>query len=599
MKNGKSLKTFAKNLKTELTTYWNIPAKGKYVPYKEYFQVFGGICFNYAMRTPINMISFAASCYLIMYHYNINYLTFSVVALIGAPLGYLWSFMSWMIADNLGFFPKKTERKFFIIYGAAIAIGLVFLSVNLSPLIPAGSKLAHTINNLSGINTKTVFKIIGVQLFTSAFGGVRNIFWRKKLVPKVGRYKYALYSSVWQKAILFVLIGWLPIYNISDMSERVWIIYLLISMFGLYDCGNHLETCANYISPNPEERMLVRTWPRQLGHIFNSILEFVVPVVIALFPNKFADINIYRFLLPGIFILCAVLTMVFAPKIKERIPQPPIEKKVQIGFWDGIFGVMRNKYHWIDTISGLIDSLGNGMLDLGIIIMLYTLRADGVVYSVIITVFSLAGSIPTFVAPYFIKRFSYKHIRIFGQVSRGIVRSCFVLAIYFSGTNYVLLSALFIVLRMADNFFAAVPDVAGSDMACRLLDYQMYISGERLENFKGIFSILTSPVTTLVGLIIPILLLKNGYNSNWDVLFIDSARFNIISIPIIIDTVGHFLMVIPYLFWDYDDKKHAVVMEELKRRARIMGGEDFDAETEKMREQKMPIEETAATEANS
>ena len=89
MKNGKSLKTFAKNLKTELTTYWNIPAKGKYVPYKEYFQVFGGICFNYAMRTPINMISFAASCYLIMYHYNINYLTFSVVALIGAPLEYL------------------------------------------------------------------------------------------------------------------------------------------------------------------------------------------------------------------------------------------------------------------------------------------------------------------------------------------------------------------------------------------------------------------------------------------------------------------------------------------------------------------------------
>ena len=107
----------------------------------------------------------------------------------------------------------------------------------------------------------------------------------------------------------------------------------------------------------------------------------------------------------------------------------------------------------------------------------------------------------------------------------------------------------------------------------------------------------TSPVTTLVGLIIPILLLKNGYNSNWDVLFIDSARFNIISIPIIIDTVGHFLMVIPYLFWDYDNKKHAVVIEELKRRARILGGEDFDAETEKMREN--AASEAAATEANT
>ena len=56
-------------------------------------------------------------------------------------------------------------------------------------------------------------------------------------------------------------------------------------------------------------------------------------------------------------------------------------------------------------------------------------------------------------------------------------------------------------------------------------------------------------------------------------------------------------MVIPYLFWDYDDKKHAVVMEELKRRARIMGGEDFDAETEKMRENS--ASEAAATEVNA
>ena len=594
MKKAADIKSSVKNLARDFKTHWKVPAPGKYVPYKEYLQIFGGISFNYSMRTPINMLSFAVSCYLIMYHYHIDYLTFSVIGLLGAPLGYLWSFLSWIIADNLGFFPKKTEKKFYIIYGVSIALGLVFLIFNLSPLIPEGTKLAHTINNLSGINTKTIFKILGVQLFCNAFGGVRNIFWRKKLVPKYGRYKYTLYSSVWQKAILFILIGWLPIYKIADMAERVWIIYLLLSLFGLYDCGNHLESCANYISPNPQERLLVRTWPVQLGHTFNSILEFIVPVIIAAFPDKFADINIYRFLLPGLFVFSAVMTMIFAPKVKERIPQPPIEKKVQIGFWDGIFGVMRNKYNWIDTCSSLIDTLGNGMLDFTIIILLYTIRADGIIYSIIITVFSLFGSAPYFISPYFIKRFSYKQIRVFGQLSKGVVSGLYVVVLYFCGTHYILMSCLLILLKMTYNLFVAIPDVASADMSCRLLDYQMYLSGERLENFKGIFGIIISPITTVVGLVIPILLLRNGYNSNWDVIFIDATRFGIISIPIIIDTIGYFLMVIPYLFWDYDDKKHAMVMEELKRRARIMGGEDFDAETDKLREK--TIAEVASAE---
>ena len=145
------------------------------------------------------------------------------------------------------------------------------------------------------------------------------------------------------------------------------------------------------------------------------------------------------------------------------------------------------------------------------------------------------------------------------------------------------LSLVFI--KLIYNAAIAIPMVADADMNCRLLDYQMYLSGERLESFKGIFAIIISPVTTIVSLIIPILLLRGGYNSTWDVLFIDKSRFGIISVPIIIDTVGYFLMIIPYLFWDYTDEKHSEVIDELKRRARLLGGEDFDAELKQQREQ--------------
>ena len=86
------------------------------------------------------------------------------------------------------------------------------------------------------------------------------------------------------------------------------------------------------------------------------------------------------------------------------------------------------------------------------------------------------------------------------------------------------------------------------------------------------FGWFTGPIVSFVGLIIPLLLLRYGFNSNWDVLFVDASRIRIIVIPIIIDVVGYLLMTIPYLFWDYDDDKQSKVMQVLQRREEVTGG---------------------------
>ena len=55
------------------------------------------------------------------------------------------------------------------------------------------------------------------------------------------------------------------------------------------------------------------------------------------------------------------------------------------------------------------------------------------------------------------------------------------------------------------------------------------------------------------------------YN-NWNILFFDSARAGILVIPLIFDLVGHVLMIIPYLFWDYNKEQHEYVIDVLKQR---------------------------------
>ena len=581
---AKGLTGKAKALFTEIKTHWRTPAEGKYVPYREYKDILIAVGSNYTAAKTLEYIFFGASCYLMMYHYKLPYLTFSVINIINMPLGYIWTLLAWLIADNLGFLPKKTERRFYLLYMALIAIGLALIIGDVSALFNPASRFVRYMNSLEGISCASAFKILGTHILYNGWQGARSIFWKKKLIPKYGRYKYSLYSDFIPKCITVVLIGWLPFYNIPDVVTRVWVANLLFAVFNMFGFANNLEICTRNISPNVRERILVRSYPIKISHIFHSILAIILPVIIGALRYEWADINVFRYVIPITFVLSAALTMVFAGRIQERIPQPPIDKKVQIKFWDGMFGVMRNKYKWMNTIVGLLDSLGNGMLPFVTILYLYTFRLSGLLYSLIVALVSFAGTPPDLFAPYFIKRFTYKQIQIFYQLSRAIGNSIIVLALLFLGDKLILCGTICVVTLFLLEVCKTVPATVSYDMEVRINDYQMSLSGERLESFSGVFGWFTGPIVSFVGLIIPILMLKFGFNSNWDVLFVDDSRIKIIVIPIIIDIIGYFLMTIPYLFWDYNDEKQSKVIAVLQKREQVTGraAQDSqpDAETE-------------------
>lgn len=558
-----------KQLFTEIKTHWKTPAKGKYVPYREYLDILIGNGSNYVAKKTLEYLTFAASCYLIMYHYQLPYLTFSIIALINMPLNYIWTMMGWVINDNLGFLPKKTERKFNGVYLLLVVVGLSMIIGDYSQLFDQSGKFVTYLNGLEGISAASAFKILGTHILWNGWSGARNIFWRKKLIPKFGRYKYCLYCDYVPKVVMVFLLGWLPVYNITDVTTRVWVANLLFSIYNLFGFDTQLENCAQNCSPNPRERVFVRTYPIKLSHFAQSILAILLPVFIGMCKDEWADIAVFKYIIPITFLISSTLTMILAGKVKERIPQPPLEKKVKISFWDGMFGVMRNKYKWVQTIVGLLDSLGNGMLAFTTVLYLYTFRLSGLTYSLIVALVSFAGTPPDFFTPFFMKRFSYKQITIFYQLSRALCYSVIVCCYLFCGDNLILCGTLSVVMLFITEMFQTVPKSVGHDMDVRVNDYQMYLSGERLESFSGVFGWFTGPITTFVSLIIPILLLRYGFNSNWDVLFIDSARVKIIVIPIIFDIVGYILMTIPYFFWDYDYEKHDKVMQVLRRREEV------------------------------
>lgn len=521
-------------------------------------------------------ISFAAGCYLMMYHYKLPYLAFSVINVINMPLSYLFSLVGWIINDNLGFLPKKTERKCYGLYFSMIAVGLFMILFDFSPFISSSGALVRYLDSLDGINTLSAIKILGTYIFCNGYGGARNIFWRKKLIPKFGRYKYSLYCDFLPKTIMVFVIGWLPLYKtIGDVTTRVWAANLLFAIYNVYTFNNQLETCAQNISPDPRERIWVRTFPIKLSHFAWNIVDILIPVFIGFCRDEWADIAVFKYVIPFTFLAFASLTLILATRVKERIPQPPLEKKVNINFWDGMTGVMYNKYRRINTIVGLLDSLGNGMLAFTTILYLYTFRLSGLIYSLIVTLVSFCGTPPDFFTPYFRKRFSYRQVMIFYQLIRAVTYTVIVICFLVCGDNLTLCGTISIIALMVEQVCSTVPKSINSDMQVQINDYQMYLSGERLESFSDVFGWFTGPITNFVGLIIPLLLLKFGFNSNWDVLFIDESRTKIIVIPIIIDIIGYLLMTIPYIFWDYDDTKQRKVMQVLKRREEVTKKEEY------------------------
>lgn len=573
MADGKAKAAF-QNIKN----HWNEPdrAKGNYVPFKEYMTVFFGVGMNYSIKAPLEYLGFSASCFLIMYHYKLPYLAFSVITLIGLPLTYLWNVLNWFVNDNLGILEKKTERKLLTFYGIVSLLGLCMILFDSSAFLPL--PLVKVLNGINGVSARSFLKIFGIQLFTNAYGGLRNILWRKKLVPKYGRYKYVLFSNFFQKAVMILLIGWLPIYNVKLVEDRMWMAYLLFMIYDMFPFDNVIEQCTQNISPNPHERMLIRTWPVKLSHFVRNVFDVIIPI----FGIAFSDIRFYRFVVPAVFIPMGALTLLSVRNITERIPQPPLEKKQKVSLWYGISQVMKNKYNWLNTISTLLDSFGNGMISIVNVMYFFSFRmyTQCAIYGLMKTLMSFRSTPLSFVAPYFVRNFSYRTLKILKLIICAVGAVAEMLTIMAFPTKQNLCGIVIFACEFVKGFANAIPDVADSDMTIRKNDYQMYLSGERLENFSGVFNWIISPVTTFVSLIIPVIILKNGFNSNWDVLYIDSARFNILAVPLLFDLAGFVLMIIPYLFWDFNNPQHEYVMEVLKQREKLAQEGYFPSEYE-------------------
>lgn len=561
-KENKIAKLF-KTMKQE----WHTPGEGKYVPYKEYLSIFAAVGGDYTLKYLQGFLSFGTGCFLVSLYYEIPLLTFSAISVFFIATSYFWNILSMGVDANLGFLPKKVERRYNAIYLFFAAIGLLMLVFDLSGIVPAN--IAAVIDTRwKGLNSYNIFKIFGAYFLANGWGGFRNILIRKKLTKKLGRYKIFAYANVIQCLIIVVLICELPLYKLP-LTDRVWTLYLLFQLYTMFNFVGFTQSVADNISPNSQERLIVRSIPVKISHFVQNIVNVLLPTLAGvMFIRGVQDIGMFRYLLPVFFVASTLVMFSGLGKIQERIPAPPLEEKEYFSFWHCVSGIFKNKYLWITQAATLFDSLGNGMLDMKRILLIYTWRETGLFFSLAEILIKMAGNPGQFLAPWIRKRFQYRTMIVFKYIVLAVKSIVYILAILFLGNMPFFCGlAIFLALFVSDSLEAAV-SIAQADINIRVKDYQMYLSGERFEAYQGVVGWFTTPITTLVSLIIPLMFYRVGFTSDWDVLYMSDIRIKCMLIGIGFDLAGYILMTIPYLlFWDYTDEKHEHVMEVLKLRA--------------------------------
>ena len=555
------------NIFKEMKKYWNTPAEGKYVPYKEYFSIFAAVGGDYTLKYLQSFLTFGTGCYLIAHYYEIPLLTFSAINVFFIASTYFWNLLTMGVDANLGFLPKKIERRYNAVYLTFTVLGLLMLIFDFSVILPDG--VANIIDTRwKGINSFNIFKIFGAHFLTNGWSGFRNILIRKKLLKKLGRYKIFAYANVIQCLIVVVLICTLPLYELP-LTDRVWTLYLLFQFYTIFNYVGFTQSVADNISPNPQERLYVRSFPVKISHFVQNIVNVILPTLAGvMFLDGIKDIGTFRYLIPVFFVVSSGVMFIGLRKIKERIPMPPLENREYLSFWHCVSGIFKNKYLWIIKIAELLDSLGNGMLDMKRILLIYTWRETGLFFSIAEIIYKMSGNPGQFLAPWIRKRFQYKQLIVFKYIVLAMRNGVYILAILFLGNSHFLCGlAIYIAMLVANTLEAAV-GIAQDDTKIRVTDYQMYISGERLEEYQKIISWFTTPITTLVSLIVPLMFYRVGFTSDWDVLYMGDVRVQCMLIGLCFDLAGYVLMTLPYLFmWDFTDEKHAHIMEVLKQRA--------------------------------
>ncbi len=531
------------NLLKGAKNHWNTPADGNSVSNKEFVAVgLGGMGVN-GIAYIGTIISFSASCFLIGPIFGLAVTDIYVVGVIGSILGLVFNPLHMMITDNLGVLAPKMQRFVNILSAVliAIAIGIWFIPDTIVEKFLIGFP-----------------KIMSVFLISSVLAIYYRIYLLKKFSKKYGKFKPWLLFAGFPIALLLSAIAFFPYESMSYIQKLVAsnFVFSMLGIF-MFNYTGSLQSLSYVITPSAKERTKIISITSIFNGLLRSILGMIFPAL-AVITGGMLSITTYRVFIP-LFCIVSLVLSYFIIVAKERVIQKE-EYKPQINFKKALKEIIKNKYLWILNISGAMFTLNAVAVPVMSWMFVYTLKMEWAM-GIAIGIAGLSSTPANLLTPLLVKKLGINktfiycrtiQVAMFGVLALGVLQAN--LFIYLFGAFTM-------------TIFSTPANALAKVYVSIVWDHQQYVSGERLDGMMGIFTYLTTPIALLIGYILPYLLKINGLTSDWDILFDPSISKTIFLIHIALAAASILLSVLPFLFFDLNEKKHNEIIEELRKRA--------------------------------
>ena len=407
---------------------------------------------------------------------------------------------------------------------------------------------------------------------------------------KGGKYRPYLLSMGIPTAIIALIYVWFPyelmykmfpgtvlkgLFGSEEGFERGYLIKLAVVFLcnlALHFFFNFFrdayENLIHVLSPNTQERTDVLAVKAVVYSLAPSIMNFVNPLVAQITKTDQSNILIYRIAYPIYAVIGIGLTIVVFANTREKIVQAKTHT-IQISFMDSLKEVAKNKYFWIIALAGWL-----GFLELAYYNILYYNQNYGktvspALYGTAWIVIGNASFWGMLLAPICVKRFGKKKVLITVNMMNVV---CIALMLINVRSFWWLSACVWM-----NYLFSAFEQITTPAIQADIRDYQQYKTGERIDGMFAAVATIGNLVTLATSAVLPAVQEKfgiyegNGYEKPFDILFVDSGEpdllWKFLPALIIMSAVGAFLNVVPYFFYDFDEKKQKSVIRVLQVRA--------------------------------
>ncbi|MGN0796691.1 MAG: MFS transporter [Christensenellales bacterium] len=361
-------------------------------------------------------------------------------------------------------------------------------------------------------------------------------------------------------AILITLFAFLPVSwataHHTLLVVLVGALFLGMNFVYQFFYGMYIQL-SQLITPNTTERADIISISSLVYSMAPTITGALFPLIAKAFKGGQLDIAFYRVIFPVFAIIGLATSLIAYFGTKERIVVPKTYQ-AKVKFKDGMKAIISNKYFWIINTSNWFTFARTAVTGCLYWSYVYMLQNE-IIQSVVSLVIGTASGIGMAAAPFLIRAMGKKNVVI---VSNGAVLLSSIVLIFFS-YSYV----MFTICAYIAFFGIAVQLITAPAMNAEALDYQQYLTGDRLEGFAGNFAIINSIIALGTNFVIPAIYTYHGLSDNYDVLFDTTIRTPMFRSLAILAAAGSILMTLPYLFWDLTEKKHGEIIEALKQRA--------------------------------